>query len=81
MNILSLLIKTRHEDAERAVLALEALPGVEVAERQGGVMVVLVEDTAQASAADTVIALHDVPGVMSVTLVYQYGDADIAVPG
>ncbi len=60
-------------DAVRA--ALLALSGVEIhAETSDGRFVVTVEDTAQTTAADTIIALHRLDGVLSAAMVYQYSD-------
>jgi nitrate reductase NapAB chaperone NapD len=42
--------------------------------------VVTVEDTPCASAADTVMALHRLAGVLAAAMVYQYSDAT-APPG
>jgi hypothetical protein len=43
---------------------------------------VTLEDTSTHRAADTYVALHQIPGVLTVTLIYQYDDADqgVALP-
>ena len=54
---------------------LEALPGVEIhAETPDGRFIVTVEDTPGGSAADTVMRLHSLRGVLAATMVYQYSD-------
>jgi nitrate reductase NapD len=63
-------------DEVRALLA--ALPGLEIhAETPDGRFVVTVEDTPGASAADGVMALHRLEGVLAAAMVYQYSDDPI----
>ena len=63
----------RSQDDVRA--QLEALPGVEIhAETPDGRFIVTVEDTPGGSAADTVMRLHSLRGVLAATMVYQYSD-------
>jgi nitrate reductase NapD len=55
--------------------ALLALSGLEIhAESPEGKMVVVLEDDDLESAANKYVALHGVPGVASVAMVYQYSD-------
>lgn len=72
MNICGLLI---HGDPARlpAIAAgLTAIPGVEVHQSTpDGRMVVTAEDTAPHPAHDAIMAAHQVPGVLSVALVYH----------
>ena len=57
---------------------LEALPGVEIhAETPDGRFIVTVEDTHGGSAADTVMRLHSLRGVLAATMVYQYSDEQL----
>ena len=52
---------------------LERLPGVEIhAETPDGRFIVTVEDTAQASAGDTLLALHRIDDVLAAALVSHY---------
>jgi len=75
MNISSVVISVRPERAAEVRARLAALPGVEIhGESPEGKLVVTLEDTDVCSAADSYVALHDVPGVLCATLVYQYGD-------
>lgn len=54
---------------------LEGLPGLEIhAETPDGRFIVTVEDTPETSAADTVMRLHGLRGVLAATIVYQYSD-------
>ena len=75
MNISSAVVRARPEKLERVQAQLRALPGVEVHAATGeGRIVVTVEDTDTGVAADTFIKLHDLEGVVSVSLVYQFSD-------
>lgn len=77
MNISSVVIRCRPETLPGLRHALAALPGVEVhGEHADGRLVVTLEDCDVCSAADSYVALHTLPGVLSATLVFQYGDDD-----
>lgn len=79
MNITGVLVHA-HPDRQAAVRdRLAALPGVEVhASAPGGRLVVTVEDVAEARAADTLLAVHRLPGVVSAALVYHHFEPDAA---
>lgn len=78
MNISSVVIRTRPEQLETVRGRVAALPGVEVhAATPEGRLVVTLEDTSVATAADTFIRLHNVDGVLGASLVYQYSDDEI----
>ena len=72
MNICGLLI---HADPTRltAIAAgLTAIPGIEIHQTTtDGRMVVTAEDSAAHPAHDAIMAAHNVPGVLSVVLVYH----------
>lgn len=52
---------------------LAALPGVDIhAESADGRVVITVEDTAQATAGDTLLSLHGIEDVLAVALVSHY---------
>ena len=75
MNISSVVIRTRPEQLATVRRQLAALPGVELhTETPDGRLVVTVEDTDVASAADTYVSLHNIDGVLGASLVYQYSD-------
>lgn len=75
MNISSVVIRCLPERQSEVCARLAALPGVEVhATSPEGRVVITLEDTDVCSAADGYVALHEVPGVLCATLVYQYGD-------
>ncbi|MBS1145220.1 MAG: periplasmic nitrate reductase chaperone NapD [Proteobacteria bacterium] len=75
MNISSAIMYIAPERLEEACEALVRLPGVEIhARNPEGKLVVTLEDDDTNSAADKYVALHGVPGVVSVAMVYQYSD-------
>jgi len=75
MNISGIVLRTRPESAAEIRNSVAALPGVEVhAATADGRLVLTLEDAGTASAADTFVKLHDIRGVMSVAMIYQYSD-------
>ena len=80
MNICSLVVHARPERLGLVQADLQDMPGVEVHGRsEDGKLVVTVEDTAQSPVADTVMAIHNVSGVLTAVLIYHIGD-DEPVP-
>jgi nitrate reductase NapD len=79
MNISSVVIVTRPQETDAVAARLAALPGVEVHARTAeGRLAATLEDCALASAADTYVRLHTLPGVHCVSLIYQYSDESIS---
>ncbi|HLO62551.1 MAG TPA: chaperone NapD [Azonexus sp.] len=75
MNISSAILHIAPTRLAEARDALLALSGVEIhAETPEGKMVVVLEDDDLESAANKYVALHGVPGVATVAMVYQYSD-------
>ena len=75
MKIVSLLLKYFPEHAQAVALGVEAVEGASVAHDQGdGRMIVLVEDGEGYAVSDSIIRVHQVPHIMSVTLAYEYSD-------
>lgn len=75
MNISSVILHVVPERLEEAGALLSRMPGVEIhAQSPEGKVVVTVEDSDTNSAADSYVALHGIPGVASVAMVYQYSD-------
>ncbi len=73
MNICGCLVHVTEEAAAFAPSAIEAFEGVEIHARgDDGRLVVVVEDTEGQSAADKIMALHQIPGVISLTLHYHH---------
>lgn len=73
MNICGCVVETRGRDAAAVAQRLLGLPGLELHASEGGRLVVTVEDTPQALAADTLAALGQVEGVLNTSLIYHYG--------
>jgi nitrate reductase NapD len=74
MNICSLIVHARPEHLGTVQAGLEALAGVEIHGRsEDGKLVVTVEDTGETRAADTVMAIQNVSGVLNAVLIYHYG--------
>jgi periplasmic nitrate reductase NapD len=79
MNISSVVIRVRPERLAEVEAALRAMPGVEIhAVADANRLAVTLEDSDTARAADHFVALHAIPGVLTVTLIYQYDDSEVA---
>lgn len=75
MNISSAIVYIAPSRLEEACSILASMSGVEIhARSEEGKVVVTLEDDDTNSAADRYVALHGVPGVASVAMVYQYSD-------
>ena len=78
MNISSAILRVVPARLAEAREALLKLPGLEIhAESPEGKMVVVLEDDDLESAANKYVALHGMPGVASVAMVYQYSDDEL----
>lgn len=76
MDIAGLVIRARPAGLGAVSERLVRLPGVEVAGACAeGRLVITVEDRPGASFEQTLLAIHQVEGVLCATLVYQYSDA------
>jgi nitrate reductase NapD len=77
MNISSAIMHISPDRLNDACRLLAEMPGVEIhARTPEGKVVVTLEDENTTSAADSYVALHGIPGVASVAMVYQYSDED-----
>lgn len=75
-NLCGVLVHARPERLSEVTDALRRLPGVEVHQSlPGGRLVVTVEDSGGASAADSLLQLHRIDGVVAAGLVYHHTDA------
>lgn len=75
MNISSIIVNTRPQDAEMLAGKLADLPGVDVhAQLADGRIVLTVEDTPESAPAQTLMNLQNLPGVLSAAMVYNYCD-------
>ena len=75
MNISSVVLRAKPERLPEIRSALARRPGHEIhGEHAAGRLALTIEDTDVRSAADAYVALHDLPGVIAVSLIYQYSD-------
>ena len=78
MNISSAILHVAPQRFDEARGALLAMSGVEIhAESPEGKMIVVLEDDDLEAAANKYVALHGIPGVASVAMVYQYSDDEL----
>lgn len=79
MKIVSLVLKYFPARAEQVMAAVEAVAGAYVAHDDGaGRMIVVVEDGEGYAVSDSIIQVHQVTDIMSVTLAYEYCDDALA---
>lgn len=72
MNISGVIVHARPERVADVQHSLTAMAGVEVhAATDDGRLIVTVEDDDDRVLADTVMSLHNVPGVLSAAMVYH----------
>ncbi len=73
MNICGCLVHIAPDHTEHAAATMADHDGVEVhAQSDDGRFVVVVEDTEARRASETIMALHQIPGVVSLTLTYHH---------
>jgi nitrate reductase NapD len=74
-NICGVLVHARTEHIDQVQASLKKIPGVEVHTATGdGRLVVTVESDDRRFVADTISSFHDVKGVLSAAMVYQFSD-------
>lgn len=77
-NICGVLVHARPDLRHQVADALGALPGTEIhAIADEGKLVVVVEDAQGELASTTINRINDVPGVLSVALVYHHFDTEL----
>lgn len=75
MNLCSVVVQTRPSQVDAVRKRLLDLEGVEVhATTAAGKLVVTVEHADQGACGATIMDLHNVDGVLSAALVYEYHD-------
>ena len=80
MNISSVVVRAHPDKLSAVEASLRAIPGVEIhAVTAEARIAATIEDTNTGRAADTYVGLHHIPGVLAVTLIYQYDDVDEGV--
>lgn len=80
MNICGCLVHAAVQSLPGIRSQIEAMDGVEIhASDDEGRLVVVVEDTETNTASELIMQLHQIPGVLSVTLTYHHFE-DLAAP-
>lgn len=80
MNICGCLVHASVEAVDKVRNEIDALDGAEVhANSEDGRLVVVVEDTESQFASDQIMAMHQISGVISVTLTYHHFE-DLSQP-
>ena len=78
MNISSAVLHTRADALSRVRRTLAGFPGVEVhAVTDDGRMVITIEGDDARQMGDTLASLHDVKGVLSAAMIYQYCEPEL----
>ena len=75
LHIASFVVQARPEAADEVADAVQALAAAEVAAREGGKLIVLVEASGSREVLGVVDALRELTGVLSVNLVYHHAEA------
>jgi nitrate reductase NapD len=75
MDVASAVVHAAPGRRDEVRAGLERLRGIEIhAETPDGRFIVTAEDTPEGSAADAIMQLHRLDGVLTAAMVYQYGD-------
>jgi periplasmic nitrate reductase NapD len=75
MNISGVLVHAKLEQVDKVKEQLVEIPGVEVhATTDNGRLVVTIEHENDTMIGETVVNLHNIEGVLTAAMVYQYGD-------
>ncbi len=75
LNICGCLVQSMPDRTEAVCAAIAARDGCEVHAHDKGRIVITVEDTDTASAADRIMDLHQIPGVIGIALSYHHFEA------
>ena len=71
-NICGCLVHSMPEKTDSVISAINAIEGGEVHAHEDGRIVVTVEDTETRLASDQIMEMHQIPGVITVTLTYHH---------
>ena len=72
MSICSLVVFTNPEATEKVKANIEKREGCEVPGYEAGKLVVLMDHPSREVMSQTIMDIHNIPGVISVSLVYEY---------
>ncbi len=75
LHIASFIVQVRPDAVAEVAAATQALPGAEIAARDGGKLILLAEAAACRDVMSIVDRLREVPGVLAVNLVYHHAEA------
>ncbi len=74
-NLCGVLVHAQNGKLEKVRQRLQAQQGVEVhATTEDGRLVLTVEDESRKEVAERIMKLHDVEGVLSASMIYQFSD-------
>ena len=77
MNIAGVLVHAKPGQVDKVEKELKEISGVEVhGVTKNGRLIVTIEKHYENLIVDTVLQLHDIEGVLSAAIVYQYSDDD-----
>ena len=74
LNICGCLVHALPEREDQVITAIAAMDGCEVHANENGRVVVTVEDTGTKRASDQIMDMHQIPGVLTVTLTEPLGE-------
>lgn len=86
LNICGCLVQSMPNTIDQVIEAINAVEGREVHAHEDGRIVVTIEDTETRLASELIMDMHQIPGVITVTLTYhhfeepQTQDAPLAQP-
>ncbi len=73
MSICSMVVYAKPENAGTVEKAIKALEGVEVhGGTETGKLVITIDHPDRMKCSETMMGLHDVPGVINTALIYEY---------
>ncbi|MBZ0128839.1 MAG: chaperone NapD [Rhodobacteraceae bacterium] len=72
LNICGCLVHTRPEQAAGIAKTIAAADGCDVHAIQDGRIVITVEDTEAGRASDKIMELHQIPGILTISLTYHH---------
>ncbi len=72
LNICGCLVHAMPDRAEDIIAAINATEGSEVHAHEDGRIVITVEDTDTRRASEQIMELHQIPGVLTISLTYHH---------
>lgn len=81
LNICGCLVHTMPGKTEDVIAAISAIDGGEVHAHENGRIVVTVEDANGKRASDQIMEMHQIPGVLTVSLTYHHFEEPDAEAG